>query len=77
MSFLDVLDLSDKKYGWYEPKKLKTFPDEEALFKMNQAQDLATKGQCAFRPMPKPPRGYYGNEDCQKEWWDRERKDYF
>lgn len=73
MSFLEILKtkLSDKKYGWYEPKK---FPDEEALFKMNQAQALATKGQCAMRPMPKPPRGYYGNEDCQREWWDKERK---
>lgn len=26
---------------------------------------------------PKPsPKGYYGNEDCLKQWWDKERK-YF
>lgn len=54
-------------------KKLKTFPDEEALFKMNQAQEMA-KGQWSVKPMPAPPRGCYGNEDCQREWWSKEYK---
>lgn len=28
-------------------------------------------------PRPPEPKGCYGNEDCLKQWWDRERKDYF
>lgn len=55
MTFLEYLDLSDKKYGWYEPKK---FPDEEALFKMNQAQERA-KGRWSVYPMPQRPLPTY------------------
>lgn len=22
------------------------------------------------------PKGYYGNEDCLKEWWKKEQKDF-
>lgn len=59
MSFPEILKekLSDPKYGW-EEHKLKTFPDEEALFKMNQAQEKA-KGRWSVYPMPPRPLPTY------------------
>lgn len=73
--FLEILHeaLKDHKYGWEK----KTFPDEETLRILNFNQEMATKGQAALNKMPPPPRGYYGNDDCSKEWWDKERKIYF
>lgn len=74
--FLEILKvaLSDKRYGWEEGTV--TFPTPEICEEMIRIQRLSTMGQAAVIKMPPPPKGYYGNEDCLKQWWDRERKEY-
>lgn len=30
-----------------------------------------------YEPKDKSTGAYYGNEDCLKQWWEKERKNYF
>lgn len=60
MTFLKILKeaLSDKKYGWYEPKEKIPFPDEKAIKEMMKAQILFERGQVGLTTLPRPVPNY-------------------